>query len=94
MGAETLGDDVANFHFRVKRRIRILEDNLYFLCDVFSVFAFQGMDIFSFIKHFAVCTVINSDAGTAACGLATAGLTNDAQCLTLSDKEGNIVHSL
>ena len=92
MNADTFRNDVIYFLMWVQRCVWVLEDHLHLFGEVKAFLLGQLVDIFALVLHFAAGLWQHTDAGFAAGGFTTAGLTNDTQCFTFMDHEGNVIH--
>src|ERR671936_500510 len=91
MYLDGLADDVADGHARVQARVRILEDHLHPAAHPAQRLALQRRQFSATEPHRSGGRLIELQERATGRGLATSGLTDEAERLALLDEEGDTV---
>ena len=92
--ADALRYNVVHLLVRVQRSVWVLENHLHLAAEIETFLPAHPVNVLALIQHFAAGAVQHPDAGFAAGGLSTARFSDNAQCFTLVNDKGNIVHRL
>ena len=79
MDIQALGNNICNSHTRIKRRIRILKNNLCAAAEFPFFCAAQRVHVDSVEKYLAACLVVQAHRRTTAGRFSAAGLTHHAK---------------
>ncbi len=91
---QRLGDDVADRHARVQRRVGVLEDHLHLAAHLAHLAAVQLGQVLAVEDDLAAGRLVELQDGAAGGGLAAAGLADQAEGLALLDVERDAVDGL
>ena len=90
-----LTDRLLHGHARIQGGIWVLENNLYgILAQLLQLLGVDAGDILALEQDLAVRTLMQVNQGAAQCGLAAAGLADNAHCGAAFNGEAHIVHSV
>ena len=91
MNVHSLGNDFADGHAGVQGSVWILEDDLDILAELQQILALEGGDVLAVEYDLAGGWLIQLHHGSAAGGLAAAGLAYQAQGLAAFDRYSDVI---
>jgi hypothetical protein len=94
MHLDRLGNDVAHFHARVERAVRVLEDHLHAPAQRDQLAALHAVDVLAVEQDLAGSRPFEPQDAASGRGLAAAALTNQPQRLAALDVEIDAVDRL
>src|ERR687898_2096557 len=90
----TLGNDVADDHARVQGGLGVLEDHLHLAVERLALIALRLVDVLALEEHLAASRLVEPDQHPSRGRLATTGLADQAERLTLVDLQRDPVDRL
>ena len=85
-------DQIINGHSGIQGAIWILENNLQLPAHFPHFFLIIGKDVFPIVHNLALCCRDQAENSSSQSGFSAAGLSDQAQCLTLSHRKTYMVY--